>query len=169
MWALKTPTQTDNTTTIDIIKSLILQAININSTLHTESNLSSRLRIYLSAKTEADWLVLLGSVLEDIPLLYIIIDIQLLSTSASELSSGFFWPTGISRLFKELSDRNSKTVVRVMMFSYGSSFFMQESMRRYGKDIIVVRNMKQMAKEMKKGSSREAKGQKRGRKGGMDL
>jgi hypothetical protein len=174
LWALKTsepqtPTPTDNTTTIDIIKSLILQTINLNPTLHTERSLCSRLQIYLSAKTEADWLVLLASMLEGIPLLYIIIDIQLLSTSASELSSGFSWPAGISRLFKELSDRDSKTVVRVMMLSYGSSFFMQECMRGYGKDILAVGNTKQAAKEMKRGSKKEAKGQKGGRRGGLDL
>ncbi|ATZ45244.1 hypothetical protein BCIN_01g00620 [Botrytis cinerea B05.10] len=174
IWALKTsepqtPTPIGNTTTIDIIKSLILQAINLNPTLHAEPSLSSRLRTYISAKTEADWLVLLASVLEGIPLLYIIIDIQLLFTSTSELSTGFSWPIGILELFKELSERDSKTVVRVLMLSYGSSFFTQDDMRVYDRDILVVGNRKQAAKEMKRGSRKEVKGRRGGQRGDLDL
>ncbi|KAK6614802.1 hypothetical protein H4I96_01123 [Botrytis cinerea] len=174
IWALKTsepqtPTPIGNTTTIDIIKSLILQAINLNPTLHAEPSLSSRLRMYISAKTEADWLVLLASVLEGIPLLYIIIDIQLLFTSTSELSTGFSWPIGILELFKELSERDSKTVVRVLMLSYGSSFFTQDDMRVYDRDILVVGNRKQAAKEMKRGSRKEVKGRRGGQRGDLDL
>ncbi|TGO29089.1 hypothetical protein BPAE_0019g00650 [Botrytis paeoniae] len=174
IWALKTsepqtPTPIGNTTTIDIIKCLILQAINLNPTLHAEPSLCSRLRMYLSAKTEADWLVLLASVLEGIPLLYIIIDIQLLFASTSESSNGFSWPTGIVELFKELSDRDSKTVVRVLMLSYGSSFFTQDDMRGYSRDILVVENRKQAANEMKRGSRKEAKGQRGGQRGDLDL
>ncbi|KAF7918457.1 uncharacterized protein EAE98_009700 [Botrytis deweyae] len=174
IWALKTsepqtPTPMGNTTTIDIIKSLILQAINLNTTLHAEISLYSRLQMYLSAKTEADWLNLLASVLEGIPVLYIIIDIQLLFTSTSESSNGFFWPTGIFGLFKELSDRDIKTVVRVLMLSHGSSFFNQDDMRGYSRDILVVGNRKQAAKEMKRGSRKEAKGQRGGQRGDLDL
>ncbi|TGO51755.1 hypothetical protein BOTNAR_0345g00030 [Botryotinia narcissicola] len=174
IWALKTsepqtPTPIGNTTTIDIIKSLILQAINLNSSLHTEPSLCSRSQMYLSAKTEADWLVLLASVLKGIPLLYIIIDIQLLFTSTSESSNGFSWATGIFELFKELSDRDSKTVVRVLMLRYGSTFFTQDDMRGYSRDILVVGNRKQAAKEMKRGSRKEAKGQRGGQRGDLDL
>ncbi|KAF7924669.1 uncharacterized protein EAE97_010620 [Botrytis byssoidea] len=174
IWAIKTsepqtPTPIGNTTTIDIIKSLILQAINLNSSLHTEPSLCSHLQMYLSAKTEADWLVLLASVLKGIPLLYIIIDIQLLFTPTPESSIGFSWPTGIFELFKELSERDSKTVVRVLMLSYGSSFFTQDDMRGYSRDILVVGNKKQAAKEMKRGSRKEAKGQRGGQRGDLDL
>lgn len=174
IWALKTsesqtPTPIANTTTIDIIKSLILQAINLNPSLHTEPSLCSRSQMYHSAKTEADWLVLLASVLKGIPLLYIIIDIQLLFTSTSESSNGFSWPTGIFALFKELSDRDSKTVVRVLMLSYGSSFFTQDDMRGYSRDILVVGNRKQAAKEMKRGSRKEGKVQRGGQRGDLDL
>ncbi|KAF7960399.1 hypothetical protein EAE96_000082 [Botrytis aclada] len=174
IWALKTsepqtPTPMGNTTTIDIIKSLILQAINLNQNLHAEPSLCSRLQTYRSAKTEADWLVLLASVLEGIPLLYVIIDIQFLFTSTSESSNDFSWPTGIFELFKELLDRDSKTVVRVLMLSYDSSFFTQNDMRGYSKDILVVGNRKQAAKEMKRGSRKEAKGQRGGQRGDLDL
>ncbi|TGO11335.1 hypothetical protein BTUL_0112g00250 [Botrytis tulipae] len=174
IWALKTsepqtPTSIGNTTTIDIIKSLILQAINLNPSLHTEPSLCSRSQMYLSAKTEADWLVLLASVLKGIPLLYIIIDIQLLFTPTSESSIGFSWPTGIFELCKELSDRDSKTVVRVLMLSHGSSFFAQEDMRGYSRDILVVGNRKQAAKEMKRRSRKEGKVQRGGQREDLDL
>ncbi|EPE36905.1 hypothetical protein GLAREA_09068 [Glarea lozoyensis ATCC 20868] len=157
IWALKTrepqtSTASEHTSTIDILKSLVLQAIAFNSTIHTDSVLCPRLRMYLTSASEDEWFTLLVSVLHGVPLIYIIIDIQLLHSSSSQSAPDFRWSATISRIFKELSERSSKTVVRVMMVSYGSSAFSQEVARGSGRDVLAVGNMKQMAQKMKSGA-----------------
>jgi len=109
--------------TIEILKYLIAQAIQVNIAVHTDAALAPRLKAYIGARTERDWFNILASVLEGIPHLYIIVDIELLHPSLAPLDEGFSWPDAFLAIFSGLEQRNIKTVIKVVLVSYGSPLF----------------------------------------------
>ncbi|KAI1415684.1 hypothetical protein F5Y13DRAFT_147541 [Hypoxylon sp. FL1857] len=124
IWALKTmvpnkTTAVDDVSTISLLKYLISQAVTLNERIHTDTALTPRLGAYRAAKTEQEWVNILASVVEGIPLLYVIIDVEVLCQSREGLSR--FWPSGLLKMFSDISARNIKTVVRVALVSYGAS------------------------------------------------
>jgi len=130
IWALKTiapqestETQEEQVSTIEILKCLIAQAIQANASIHTDSALAPRLHAYLAANTEEDWFNILASVLQGIPLLYIIIDVELLHPSLATLTEDFSWPAAFMSIFSGLEQRNVNTVLKVTLVSYGSPLF----------------------------------------------
>lgn len=58
--------------------------------------------------------------LQGIPALYVILDMEVLSQSLAGPGNGF-WAASFLRLFRELADRGSKTIARVALVSYASS------------------------------------------------
>jgi hypothetical protein len=110
----------EKVSTIVLLKSLITQAVQINPTLRTDAALAPRLKAWLGANTEGDWLNILASVLQGIPLIYIIIDAELIDNSLAELTEGFSFPAAFLQLFSQLTDLNIKTVIKVAFVSYGS-------------------------------------------------
>jgi hypothetical protein len=106
--------------TVDLLKTLISQAIKLNCALHTDYKLSSRLQMYMSATTEAEWFALLASVLEGLPRVYLTIDIEALGSSFAEAAANFSWPTVFLKLFQDLRARGIRTLVKVVLVSYGS-------------------------------------------------
>ncbi|KAJ3578674.1 hypothetical protein NPX13_g1895 [Xylaria arbuscula] len=126
IWALKTinteEATVDKVSTIDLFKYLISQAICINETIHTDAVLTPRLGSYFSARTEEEWASVLASMLQGIPLLYIILDVEVLDHPV-EGSRKDFLPAMFLKMFSELSVRNIKTVVKVALVSYGSPLF----------------------------------------------
>jgi len=131
IWALKSmdiqAAENDNikdtVSTIELLKYLISQAVRINEKIHTDAALIPRLKAYLSATTEEDWFNILAFVLQGIPILYIIIDVELLHHSLADFTEDFSWPEAFLKLFSGFADRNINTVIRVAMVSYGSSLF----------------------------------------------
>lgn len=127
IWALNTmiarkgTIMEDQASTTDLLKYLITQAVSINETLHIDAALTPCHGSYLSAKTEEEWMELLMSALEDIPKVYIVLDLEVLSRSLSSLTEDF-WPSAFLRGFSELSTR-SRTIVKVVLVSYGSPLF----------------------------------------------
>ncbi|KAF2970332.1 hypothetical protein GQX73_g3213 [Xylaria multiplex] len=123
IWALKTlvsdKTTVEQVSTIDLLKYLVYQAIKVNENIHTDAALALRLGTHLRAQTEEDWVRALASALQGIPLIYIILDIEVLNRF-SEPSVTDFWPNAFFGLFTELSTRSVKTIVRVAIISYGS-------------------------------------------------
>lgn len=126
IWALKA-LNTDNTTadqahvsTIDMLKYIVSQAISINESIHTDAALIPPLKAHLGAKSEEDWINILASVLQGIPFIYVILDVEVLSNTLGTLTKDF-WPTAFLRMFSELSKCNIGTVVKVALVSYGSS------------------------------------------------
>jgi hypothetical protein len=109
--------------TIEILKYLVSQAIRVNKSIHTDAALAPRLKAYLGATTEQEWFNILASILQGIPLLYIIIDIEVLDSSIAEPSSPFSWPSSFLKIFKELKERGINTVIKVALVSYGSPLF----------------------------------------------
>ena len=144
IWALKTMDienslrGEDKVSTNVLLKSLITQAIQINSTLHTDVALAPRLKAWLGASTEEEWLNILASVLQGIPLVYIIIDVELLDNSLAELTEGFSFPAAFLRVFSQLADRGIKTVIKVAFVSYGSPVFKQPLSSECEKLIVPV-------------------------------
>lgn len=74
----------------------------------------------MSATTEAQWFALLASVLEGLPTVYLTIDVEVLGSSFAESAANFSWPTVFLKLFQDLRARGIKTVVKVVLVSYGS-------------------------------------------------
>lgn len=77
----------------------------------------------MSATTEAQWFALLASVLEGLPAVYLIIDIEALGSSFAESAVDFSWATNLLSLFQEMGARGIKTLVKVVLVSYGSPEF----------------------------------------------
>jgi hypothetical protein len=143
IWALKTITPHESNcrteeqvSTIEILKCLIAQAIQANTTIHTDAALAPRLHAYLAANTEEDWFNILASVLQEIPLLYIIIDVELLHPSLATLTEDFSWPAAFLSIFSGLEQRNVKTVLKVSLVSYGSPL-LRNMMRSEHRSLVV--------------------------------
>ncbi|KAI8955133.1 hypothetical protein F4801DRAFT_586999 [Xylaria longipes] len=93
---------------------LIQQAIKVNENIHTDAALAPRFRAHLRTKTEEDWVKVLASDLQGIPLVYIVLDVEVLSQSLGLANS--FWPSAFFELFNELSARGVRTVIRVVLY-----------------------------------------------------
>ncbi|KAI4134158.1 MAG: hypothetical protein LQ347_001756 [Umbilicaria vellea] len=129
IWALQSVQNGDSITmqapvsTADLLKSLISQAIRLNPSLHTDASLSPRLNAYLDVSTEAEWFSLLSSVLQDLPLVYILIDVETVHAELEDSHREFSWPMAFLAAFSGMAERGIKTVVKVILVSYGSSVF----------------------------------------------
>lgn len=138
VWVLKTIDSRagQDCSTIDLLKHLVLQVLRLNCAIQTDFALSSRLRMFSNATTEDDWFSLLGSVLEGLPQVYFIIDIEVLNSSLPNITKNFSWPLAFLGLFQKISDRGLKTIVKAILFSYGSSIFLQTT-RQDVRDLVV--------------------------------
>ncbi|TVY54373.1 hypothetical protein LCER1_G006832 [Lachnellula cervina] len=140
IWALKA-IESDEipgnmTSNIDLLKYLISQALHLNRTIHTDAAVTPRLKSYWEAQTESDWFKVLASVLQGIPLLYIIVDVELLHPSLPATTEGFSWPASFRSLFAGFIERNIKTILRVALVSYGSPII-NSSMKQELRDSII--------------------------------
>ncbi|KAI1390347.1 uncharacterized protein F4822DRAFT_233452 [Hypoxylon trugodes] len=144
IWALKTMLPNGEATasdvsTVSLLKYLTAQAIHLNNRTQNDETLSLRLRPCQTAETEDEWANILASVLEGIPLLYIIVDIEVLCQS-EDLRR--FWPSRLLKMLSDLSGRNNNTVIRVALVSYGSPLFNQHQCYQ-DLVVVVVRNSRQ--------------------------
>lgn len=123
LWALKTANPGDSSaggvSSIDLIKYLVSQAVKINESIHMDASLTPRLQSLSYARSEDEWINILASVLQGIPYLYVILDIEVLSQSTSGPSHSF-WPAAFLRIFSELSNRGFGAVIKVALVCYGS-------------------------------------------------
>lgn len=121
--------------TIDLLKYIISQAASVNKNIHTDAALIPRLMAYVDAKSEQDLMNILASILQGIPRLYIIIDVEVLGQNLGTLTKDF-WPASFLRMFSELSARNIGTVVKVALISYGSPL-LKGPLRKDCQDLVV--------------------------------
>ncbi|KAF3072759.1 hypothetical protein CFAM422_004843 [Trichoderma lentiforme] len=162
IWALKalnidkTGADQAQVSTIDLLKYIISQAVSVNKSIHTDAALVPRLMAHIDAKAEEDWMNILASVLQGIPLLYIMIDVEVLGENLGTLTKDF-WPTAFLRMFSELSARNIGTVVKVVLISYGSPLLKGPLRKEYQDLVISVGGVRQtrasVARARKQGSS----------------
>ncbi|RFU71955.1 nacht domain [Trichoderma arundinaceum] len=96
--------------TIDLLKYIISQAISINKDIHTDAALIPCLTAHLRAESEEEWIGILASVLQGIPFLYIMIDVEVLSKTLGTLTNDF-WPAAFIKMISKLSARNIGTIL----------------------------------------------------------
>ncbi|KAI1417923.1 subtilisin-like protein [Hypoxylon sp. FL1857] len=109
-------------TVIDILKSLILQAVQSPQVSVTESQ-SNRLRGDIQyAKKEEDWLRLFSSSLANFQLVCIVIDNET-STQSANSSSPLTtrWPAMLAKILEEHRQESSKTVIKAILTGYDSA------------------------------------------------
>ena len=73
---------------------------------------------FQSAQSEKEWFDLLGSILDGLPSLFIIVDIETLGSRSGELLN---WPASFMFLFQKLAARNIGTILKVALVSYHKS------------------------------------------------
>ena len=138
LWALKT-IENDAVQTpsiVDLLKSLVCQALRLNDAVHSERSMAFNCTKFQRAETENQWLELLGSVVAGLPQVYVIIDVEAVSPRLRSLNAAFSWPNAFLDFFSKLTDHGCKTVVKVVLVSYGSSVFVDTSAKDL-QDLII--------------------------------
>lgn len=120
IWTLsaKTEGNLDWRSPIDVLKQLVLQVLHVNHSLLKEQSSTLNAARFQSATTEADWFELLGLVLDGIPQVYIVVDAEILSR---DFSSQISWPDTFFKIFQDMAARESKTIVKIVLISFGTS------------------------------------------------
>lgn len=106
---------------MDLIKGLISQVMRINIAIQRESNLALSCAKFQTAENENEWFKLLGSVLAGLSQICIIIDLEMICLR--DRVSAQRWPSAFMDIFEKMSQRGIKTVVKVILVSYGSRVF----------------------------------------------
>lgn len=101
LWTLSAKAETNLgwRSPVEVLKQLVLQVLHVNHTLLDEQSTALNAARFQSATTEADWFDLLGSVLEGLSQVYIVIDAEVMSR---QFSSEISWPKAFLELFKKL-------------------------------------------------------------------
>lgn len=119
---------------IDVLKQLVLQILRLNHSLLDEQSTTLNAARFQSAKTESEWFQLLGAVLKGIPEVYIVIDAEVLNR---EFSSQTSWPREFFRIFDHLQTEGRKTCVKVVLASFGSSPFTEQTSEFQLRDLTI--------------------------------
>jgi hypothetical protein len=124
IWILKTVDQMaedpEQLSAVDILKYLTSQILRLPETKVTEAVMNLACVRIKSAETEDDWLLILGSVLANLNRVYIVLDIEVLNYDSSSVGADF-WPREFVKIFQKLRERDLKTLVKVVLISYGSA------------------------------------------------
>ena len=112
-------------TTVDILKSLVQQAMRLNRVFQSERACALSCARIQSAVQESEWFDILGSTLAGLRLVYIVFDIGTLGRTVLALSDDFSWPLAFIALFQTLASRASQTVLKIVLIGYGETQFLQ--------------------------------------------
>ena len=113
LWILK-PRDNVHYSSIEVLKSLIYQALALEAVPHTESKLSFRLRQYQDACSGDDYASLLGACIQNFKLIYVIVEASAMEpTSASECQ------IYLRHLSCKLSELDDSGILKIMIVSYG--------------------------------------------------
>lgn len=119
---------------IEVLKQLVLQILRLNHSLLDQQSTTLNAARFQSAKTESEWFQLLGEVLRGIPEVYIVIDAEVLNR---EFSSQTSWPREFFRLFDNIQTEGWKNCVKVVLASFGSSPFTEQTSEIELKDLTI--------------------------------
>ena len=125
---------------VDLIKALISQVMRINTTLQRGSNLALSCAKFQTVEDEDEWFELLGSVLAGLSQICIIIDLEMFGLR--DRQSAQRWPSTWMEVFEKMSRRGIKTVIKVILVSYGSRVFKSlpgDELRKLTDCVIQVR------------------------------
>lgn len=100
---------------LEILRSLVYQALSLDYSQHTEQSMSFQLRKYLDANFEDDYLNMLGDLLQHLKHVYIIVNSEAMAPDTAVQCREC-----LQRLSRLLSDRGCQTILKVIMTSYGS-------------------------------------------------
>ncbi|KAI0401356.1 hypothetical protein F4802DRAFT_580431 [Xylaria palmicola] len=131
--------------TIEILKCLIFQAVQINSSLHTDAALAPYLNAYHAARTEKEWLALFCSVIQGIPQLYAFVDLELIHPQWAKQAEDFCWPAAVQIVLDELSRRNCRSIIKVALVSYGSPLARDTAASEHAGHVVRVGGIREPA------------------------
>ena len=137
IWALPTPSEKDadvrTYSTLDLLKHLTWQILRLNTMLHAEASMSVTCARFQSATDEDQWFDLLASVTAGMDKIYVVIDVEILSSISAGRKS---LPEAFLYMFAKLTDRGSKTVMKVVLVSYTPMVFSERVESRI-RDLVV--------------------------------
>lgn len=152
VWVLKnTESRHQGTSSpVDLIKALISQVMRINTTNQRESSLALSCAKFRTAEKEEEWFELLGSVLAGLTQICIIVDLEMFCLR--DQKSAQRWPSALTDVFEKMSQRGIKTVVKVILVSYGSKLFKSmpgDELRDLKDRVIQVRTIRTQPHSMR--------------------
>ena len=98
----------------EVLKSLILQALSLDYSSHSDIAFSFQLRMFLDSHIAEDYLSLLSGILQHFQQIYIITDTSAMSPEVSDQCR-----VQLRKLSDDLHNRNASTIVKVIVYSYG--------------------------------------------------
>ena len=157
VWALKSTPLDDleMPSEIDILKDLVGQVLRLNVAQHSERSLALRCSNFRTAGTETEWLELLGSLLANLPQLYIIVDLEVVGHRFANIDGSFCWPIAFLDTFQRLAERGLTTMVKVVLVSYGSTHI---SLDKRIQDVVVPVGRTETIPPTKRGIQRSSQG-----------
>ena len=99
---------------IDVLKSLIHQALTLGSLSSTDPKHSSQMHQFLNALSDKDYANLLASTLERFGLVYVIVEAGAMDPDSRSRCQEY-----LQDVSRRLSELNAATVVKILLFSYG--------------------------------------------------
>lgn len=143
VWALKIPHNSDRVmeefSVIDILKDLISQLLRLNFSMHTEHLASLSCAQFRIAETLDDWLGLLTMMLDNVPSLYIVIDIEAVGVAFAKEACGFSWLTSFSNIMRKLDAKGAITQVKILLLSYGSASLQEPRLADFSELVVAIR------------------------------
>jgi hypothetical protein len=136
LWALKPVAQygLSACSATDVLKDLTCQAIRINVAGHTESALALSCKRFRTAETPEEWAELLARAIAPLPRLYIVIDLESVSSAYSQ---DFRWLSHMSAMLQICSHQQLKGQVKILLVSCGRILHQEKD--QYGGSIVNVR------------------------------
>ncbi|OBT88777.1 hypothetical protein VE02_02396 [Pseudogymnoascus sp. 03VT05] len=119
IWALNTyQRQSEAITVVDILKQLVLQALQINPVIQRQSPVATS--VFFTARNEEEWFNVLAEAITGMPTLYVIFDIDIF---AKTVDSEFDWSRAFLKLFEKLQRwNNSAPTLHVEVMSYNQLY-----------------------------------------------
>lgn len=122
VWALRKPEtapgRPERPFLIEVLKYLTWQLLRLPEV--SSSGIQLTCLHVKAAKTEDEWLSILGSILEKMRRVHIVLDIEAIDYGGLK-NGGDFWPRTFLELFRELKNRGAQTTVKVLLVAYSSS------------------------------------------------
>jgi hypothetical protein len=112
LWALKG--HADNCSAVDILKSLINQAVVQNRLTSLNEICSFHIQRFLNATMEEDYVDLLVDILKDFKLVYMVIEEAMMDDNSSARIR-----TWLQKLPGQMSREDSGTLLKILVFRYG--------------------------------------------------
>ncbi|KAI4626330.1 uncharacterized protein J4E87_004832 [Alternaria ethzedia] len=135
LWALKSVSAhgASAASTVDIIKGLICQAIQLNISQQTERSLALSCAQFRAADSVEQWFDLLARTIASFPQLYIIVDLEAVGSSYLQSTS---WLSQLAAMFQRHASGKWISRLKILLISYGSMLWQQDDLLHF-RDIVV--------------------------------